>query len=114
MDKKIEVTRECKGTGFIAAANIPCGRLSIGRTFRNSCLQKYSFANLLPKITAWRCRNKSGVAIEDFGCLPLAMNRHSQKARSCFPSLGLIYRNETFEGCKMLTFQIWRPVMSGA
>jgi hypothetical protein len=76
MDKKIEVTCECKGTGFIAAANIPCGRLSIGRTFRNSCLQKYSFANLLPKITAWRCRNKSGVAIDDFGCVPTP--RHEQ------------------------------------
>ena len=27
---------------------------------------------------------------------------------------GLIYRNETIEECKMLTFQRWRPVMSGA
>jgi hypothetical protein len=43
-----------------------------------------------------------------------AMNKHSQKPRSLLQSRGLIYRNETFEECKTLTFQIWRPVISGA
>jgi len=29
-----------------------------------------------------------------------------RKDALCFQSRGLIYRNETFEECKMLTFQI--------
>ena len=38
----------------------------------------------------------------------------NRKHALCFQSRRLIKRNETFEECKMLTFQIWRPVMSGA
>jgi hypothetical protein len=38
--------------------------------------------------------------------------RQDGKHARRFQSRGLIYRNETFEACKMLT--LWRPVISGA